>query len=73
MLLSETFDQCGHPDDAMIIDPEYLTKYCHIPFNAEKLDLRATGVRNTDAIVVTEASCLVLRYPSAHMRIVATD
>ena len=73
VLLSETFDQCGHPDDAMIIDPEYLTKYCHIPFNAEKLDLRATGVRNTDAIVVTEASCLVLRYPSAHMRIVATD
>lgn len=71
VLLSETFDQCGHADDAMIIDPEYLTKYSHIPFNTEKLNLRASGVRNTDAIVITEASCLVLRYPMAHMRITA--
>ena len=26
-------------------------------------------VRNTDALVLTEASCLTLRYPAAHMRI----
>ena len=26
-----------------------------------------------DAVVVTEASCLVLRYPSAHVRVVAVD
>lgn len=71
VLNSETFDQCGHADDAMVIDPEYLTKYSHIPFTTEKLDLRASGVRNTDAIVITEASCLVLRYPRSHMRIVA--
>lgn len=71
VLLSETFDQCGHCDNAMIIDPEYITKYSHIPFNTEKLDLRASGIRNTDAIVITEASCLVLRYPDAHMRIIA--
>ncbi len=72
VLLSETFDQCGHTDDAMIIDPEYLTKYCHIPFSTEKLNLRAGGVRNTNAIVITEASCLVLRYPNSHVRIVAS-
>ena len=71
VLHSETFDQCGHADDAMVIDPEYLTKYSHIPFSTEKLNLRASGVRNTDAIVITEASCLVLRYPRSHMRIVA--
>ncbi|MDE6403652.1 MAG: DUF5309 domain-containing protein, partial [Muribaculaceae bacterium] len=73
VLLSETFDQCGHANDAMIIDPEYLTKYSHIPFKTEKLNLRAGGVRNTDAIVITEASCLVLRYPDAHMRIIASE
>ena len=27
------------------------------------------GQRNTDAVVMTEASCLVLRYPEAHTRI----
>lgn len=70
VLHSEVFDQCGHYDDGFVIDPEYLTKYCHVPFRAEKLDLRKSGVRNTDAIVVTEASCLVLRYPQAHMRII---
>lgn len=70
VLASEVFDQCGHEYDGMIIDPEYITKYCHVPFRTERLDLRSSGVRNTDAIVITEASCLVLRYPDAHMRIV---
>lgn len=71
VIASEIFDLCGHADDGMIIDPEYITKYCHVPFRSERLDLRGAGVRNTDAIVITEASCLVLRYPQAHMRIVA--
>lgn len=68
--MSETFDQCDHAGDGMIIDPAYLVKYSHIPFTAEKLDLRKSGQRNTDAIVLTEASCLVLRYPTAHVKIV---
>lgn len=67
---NEVFDQCGHADDGMIIDPQYLTKYSHIPFRVEHLDLRTSGVRNTDALVATEASCLVLRHPKAHSRIV---
>lgn len=67
--MSEVFDQCNHADDGMIIDPEYIVKYSHIPFTAEKLDLRKSGQRNTDATVITEASCLVLRYPTAHVRI----
>ena len=66
---SEVFDLCDHSDDGMIIDPDYLTKYVHIPFQAEKLDLRRSGQRNTDAVVLTEASCLVLRYPNAHARV----
>ena len=70
VLLSEVFDECGMENEAMIIDPEYLQKYSHLPFGTEALNLKASGQRNTDAIVLTEASCLVLRYPKAHMRVV---
>lgn len=66
---SEVFDICGHGNKALILDPEYLTKYVHVPFSTERLDLRKSGQRNTDAVVVTEASCLVLRHPTAHMRV----
>jgi hypothetical protein len=57
----------------MVIDPQYLTKYCHIPLSTQSIDLKGSGVRNTDATVITEASCMVLRYPDAHVRIVAVD
>lgn len=67
---SEVFDQCGHEADGIIVDPDYMTKYVHIPFRADTLDLRAAGMRNTDAVVLTEASCLVLRYPNAHCRVI---
>lgn len=70
VLHSEVFDACGHAADGFILDPNYLTKYVHVPFQAEKLDLRASGQRNTDAVVLTEASCLVLRYPQAHIRVI---
>ena len=70
LLLSEIFDECGMPDNGLVIDPEYIQKYSHIPFSAESLNLKASGMRNTDALVMSEASCLVLRYPKAHMRIV---
>ncbi len=69
---SEIFDQCDHSDDGIIIDPDCLTKYVHVPFHTDRLDLRSAGTRNTDAIVITEASCLVLRHPTAHTRIIAT-
>lgn len=67
---SEIFDQCGHSADAFIIDPAYVTKYVHIPFHAESLDLRSSGQRNTEAVVLTEASCLVLRYPKSHLKLI---
>ena len=68
---SEVLDSCGHADDGLIIDPEYLTKYIHVPFSATTLDLRRSGQRNTEAVVLTEVSCLVLRYPEAHVRVTA--
>ncbi len=70
VVLNEVFDQCGHTNDGLIIDPQYLAKYSHIPFRVEHLDLKSSGQRNCDALVATEASCLVLRHPKAHVKIV---
>lgn len=67
---SDVFDECGHRADAMILDPDYLTKYVFMPMQSETLDLRRSGQRNTEAVVITEASCLALRYPEAHMKII---
>lgn len=67
---AEIFDQCGKSEYGMVIDPDYITKYAFIPMQAERLELKRSGQRNTDAIVITEASCLVLRHPKAHMRVV---
>ena len=69
LLLSEVFDEVGMEDEGIVIDPEYIQKYTHIPFSTEQLNLKKSGVRNVDALVMTEASCLVLRYPKAHMRV----
>lgn len=71
VVFSEVFDVMGRADDGLIIDPEYIQKHVFIPFRADRLDLRGSGQRNTEAMVLTEASCLTLRYPNAHTRIVA--
>ncbi|MDE6270054.1 MAG: DUF5309 domain-containing protein [Muribaculaceae bacterium] len=70
---SEVLDQCGHESDGFVLDPDYVTKYCHTPFSVETLDLRTSGQRNTDAVVLTEIACLALRYPNTHMRVVSAD
>ena len=70
LLLSEVFDECGMSECGLVLDPDYIQKYVHVPFSTEALNLKSSGLRNTDALVLTEASCLVLRYPKAHMRIV---
>ncbi len=69
MIHAEVFDQCGHEYDGLVIDPEYLVKYVHVPFKVERLDLRKSGQRNTEAVVATEASCLALRHPKSHVRV----
>lgn len=70
VVFSDVFDTMGMPNNGIIIDPEYIQKHVFIPFTAEKLDLRGSGQRNTEAMVLTEASCLTLRYPEAHARVI---
>lgn len=66
---SEVFDLCGKENSGMVIDPDYITKYTHVPFSAERISFRKQGVRNTEGVVLTEASCIVLRHPDSHLRI----
>lgn len=70
VVFSDVFDMMGHAGNGIIVDPEYIQKHIFIPFRADRLDLRGSGQRNTEAIVLTEASCLTLRYPEAHTRII---
>lgn len=70
VVYSDIFDTMGMPGSGMIIDPEYIQKHVFIPFTADTLDLRGSGQRNTEAMVLTEASCLTLRYPEAHARVI---
>lgn len=67
---SEVFDLCGMEGSGMVIDPDYITKYSHVPFSAERISFRKQGVRNTEGVVLTEASCIVLRHPDSHIRVV---
>jgi len=70
VVFSEVFDTMGMDGNALVIDPNYLQKHVFIPMHSETLDLRGSGQRNTEAMVLTEASCLTLRYPDAHTRII---
>lgn len=72
VVFSDIFDVMGMAGNGIIVDPEYIQKHVFIPFNAERLDLRGSGQRNTEAMVLTEASCLTLRYPETHARVIGS-
>ena len=65
----ELFDLNGMSDYAFALDPEFLTKKTHLSWSRNILDLKKAGVRNTDAVVIQEISCLYLRYAKAHARL----
>lgn len=68
MIHSEFFDLQGMSDCALVLDPEFLVKRVHLPWARNVLDLKAAGIRNTDAVVIQEVACLYLKYPKAHAR-----
>lgn len=65
----ELFDLNGMSDCGLALDPEFLVKSTFLSWNRNILDLKAAGMRNTDAAVIQEISCLYLRYPKAHARL----
>lgn len=64
----ELFDMNEMSDCGFAMDPEYLTKKTHVSWGRNILDLKKAGVRNTNAVVLQEVSCLYLRYAKAHAR-----
>lgn len=69
MIHSELFDQNEMKDCAFSLDPEFLGKKIHKSWTRSALDLKAAGIRNTDAVVIQEIACLYLKYPLAHARL----
>lgn len=63
---SEMMDMQGKSNEALVIDPEFLTKRVHKGWSRETYDWKKLGQRNTEGVVLSEISCLYLRYPNAH-------
>lgn len=65
----ELFDQCGMSDMAFALEDGYLEKRFFISFQKSSLDLKTAGIRNSEARVLQEVSCLVLKNARAHARV----
>lgn len=65
----ELFDLVGKSKEGLILDPAFLTKGTFIPFGRNVLNLKQAGIKNSDAVVLQEVSCLYLTAPQAHARI----
>lgn len=65
----ELFDLYGMANDGLIIDPQYLEKKVFKPFGRLELDLKKSGQSDSNAIVLSEISCLCLKNPAAHARV----
>lgn len=65
----ELFDQAGMPDYGFALEDGYLEKRIFIAFSKSVLDLKKAGIRNSEAAVLQEVSCLVLKNARAHARV----
>lgn len=65
----ELFDMRGMSSCGFVLDPEFLAKGTFIPFGRNVLDLKKAGIKNSDAVVLQEVSCLYLVSPQSHARI----
>ena len=52
-----------------VIDPEYLRKKTFLPWSRKEYDMAKLAKRDTQAVVMREASCCYLVYPKAHARV----
>ena len=65
----ELFDQCGMSNQGFALEDGYLEKRFFISFQKSSLDLKTAGIRNSEARVLQEVSCLVLKNARAHARV----
>ena len=63
---SEMMDMQGKSDEVLVIDPEFLTKRIFKGWSRDTYDMKKLAIRDTNAVVLSETSCLYLRYTNAH-------
>lgn len=66
IMYSELMDLQGKADEVLVIDPEYMTKKFFKGWSRENFDMKALAIRDTQAVVLTEDSCIYLTNPNAH-------
>jgi len=59
-------DQAGWADRGIILDLNYIEKHTFVPLSSKKLDLKTSGQRNVDAVVIEETTGVICRYPDTH-------
>lgn len=62
----ELLNQAGWSKKGLVLDVNNLEKHEFLPMTINELKLKEAGIRNTNAHTITEASCLVTRYPETH-------
>lgn len=62
----ELMDKNEKSDEIFIVDPEYLRKKYFETWSRKEYDMAKLAKRNTQAVVMKEASCCYLTYPNAH-------
>lgn len=68
-IYSEFFDYNQMENEAIAIDPKYMTKYVFLNWSRDILELDKSGQRNTDAVRIKQISGIVLRNKAAHARV----
>lgn len=71
VVYADVFDQVGMSGNGFVFDPTNAVSKEFKSFTRRVLDLKTSGVRNTDAVFMQEVRCLNLLNPAAHCRIVA--
>jgi len=56
----------GWSERGIVLDLNYIEKHTFKPMGTRKLSLKESGQRNVDAVVIEEATGLILRYPDTH-------
>ena len=62
----EMLDVQGKSDEVLILDPEYMRKRLFKAWSRETYDMKKLAVRDTEAVVLTETSCIYLTNENAH-------
>jgi len=62
-----SLDTTGWAYNGVILDLAYVQKHNFIPMHTQTLDLKSSGIRNVDARVIQECSCVTITNPKCHL------